>query len=161
MLPVAIILLVGPLLLLKPLGITGGQSRNTEKENLTDRVFVRDLGAQAAKGIELGEALARRASRPHARAVARLFLMRERLERRAAFAVGGTDRARATGRPERASKAGLLHAAARHAREDVLLARIEFRSGRSSRLKTIARKLAATQVLIPEPPRSSASDPPT
>jgi hypothetical protein len=158
-LPMLIILLVGPLLLLQPLGITGGQSRNTEENNLADHVFVRDLAAQAAMGIELGEALVSRASHPRARALARRFLMQERLERRAALAAGGNAPARATARPAHMSDARLLHAAARHAREDVLLARIELRSGRNSRLKELARKLAGRQRVIAGALRSSVSDP--
>jgi hypothetical protein len=60
-LPIAIILLAGVPLLLKPLGVIG-TPKTSEGDSLTDRVFVRDLSDQAARGIELGETLVNRAS---------------------------------------------------------------------------------------------------
>jgi hypothetical protein len=150
LLPIAIVLLVGPLLLLQPLGLAG-KPQAGQGPNLADRVFVRDVAVQAARGIILGEALVRRASRPGALAAAKRFLMQERLERRAALAVGG-DAGGASSRPVAPGGSSLLRAAARHAREDLLLARIELTSGRSSRLRRLARRIAARErTVLPNP----------
>ena len=155
LLPVLIIVLVGPLLLLQPFGVAGGKARTTQGDNLADRVFIRDLADQAAKGIELGEALVSRAPHPRARARAEGFLARERLERRAAVAAGGTTTCGATRSYAHRSGASLRLAAARHTREDELLARIELMSGRSPRLRTFARNLATREPIVVGASRSA------
>ena len=155
LLPIAIIVVVGPLLLLQPWGIIGGKARTRQGNNLTDRVFVRDLADLAASGIELGKAFVSHASDPDARARAETFLIQERLERRAAVAAGGNTTGGATRSYAHRSGASLRRAAARHTRGDELLARIELMSGRSPRLRTLARSLATREPIVVGASRSA------
>jgi hypothetical protein len=142
-LSIVIIVLVGPLLLLQPFG-SAGKPKTGQGPNRADRVFVRDLAEQARRGIELGEELVNRASDPRARVGAGRFLTQERIDRRAAVAAGG-DAAGPTSRSVTPGGGSLLRAAARHTREDLLLARIELTSGRSPRLRQLARRIAARE----------------
>jgi hypothetical protein len=144
-LPLAIIVLVGGLLLLEPLGLLNGKAPARAGRNLADTVFVRDLAAQGARGVEIGELLLGRTSRPRVRAVAAGFLAHERREQRAALALGARRQARAAVDSGVRSDESLLRSAVRHAREDLLLARIELRGGRDPRLRRLARTIATDE----------------
>ncbi len=143
-LPLATIAVVVPLLLVRPLGIVGDDVNPVSIRNVTDTAFVRDLADQGARGVTVGQTLLRRASRPRVRAVAVAFLAHERSERQVALTLRGTARVRAAARVVRSGPSPLAQAL-RHVREDLVLARIELRSGRDPRLKAVALRLARSQ----------------
>jgi hypothetical protein len=125
-------------------GPGGSEPQPGRKLPLTDRVFVGDALAQSAEGVRLGE-LAQARGEP-LREIGGRLAQEERAKHAKVIATGGPPRTATETRAVGAwggagvNDRALLHAAVRHLHDDLVLARIELRSGGDRALRRLAAR---------------------
>lgn len=148
--PIIAILVAGLVALFGPRGALGRAGDDGDPLNRADQVFLQDLASQAEGGLRLGDRVASSGGPGSVRAVGAALSNEDRLERRSALALAGGHEVslRAVEAQRGRTAQARLATVMAHSRDNVVLARIELRSGGDPEIKRLAARVSRRHAAI-------------